>query len=72
MLNVFDVHSKYAWSTPLKDETVKTVLDACKQIAENSGRKPDHIWVDEGKEFYNEDMDEWIEEKKHQKISNLW
>jgi hypothetical protein len=62
MLNVIDVHSKYAWSVPLKDKTGKTVLEAFKQIVENSGRKPHHIWVDEGKEFYNKYMDEWIKE----------
>lgn len=61
MLNVIDVHSKYAWSIPLKDKTGKTVLDAFKQIVKSSGRKPDHVWVDEGKEFYNKHMDEWIE-----------
>ena len=62
MLNVIDVHSKYAWSIPLKDKTGKTVLDAFKQIVHSSGRTPDHIWVDEGKEFYNKLMDEWIKE----------
>jgi len=62
MLNVIDVHSKYAWSIPLKDKTGKTVLEAFKQIVESSGRKPDHIWVDEGKEFYNKNIDEWIKE----------
>jgi transposase InsO family protein len=62
MLNVIDVHSKYAWSIPLKDKTGKSVLDAFKQIVSSSGRKPDHIWVDEGKEFYNKHMDEWIKE----------
>ena len=43
MLNVIDVHSKYAWSIPLKDKTRKTVLDAFKQIIKSSGRKPHHV-----------------------------
>jgi len=60
MLNVVDVYSKYAWSIPLKDKTGKTVLEAFKQIVKSSGRKPGHLWVDQGKEFYNKDMDEWI------------
>jgi Domain of unknown function (DUF5679)/Integrase core domain/Phospholipase A2-like domain len=59
MLNVVDVYSKYAWSVKLLDKKGKTVLEAFKQIVENSGSKPRHIWVDEGKEFYNKDMDEW-------------
>ena len=69
MLNVIDVHSKYAWSVPLKDKTGKTVLGAFKQIVNSSGRKPDHIWVDEGKEFYNKDMDEWIKENNINRYS---
>ena len=62
MLNVVDVFSKYAWSVPLLDKKGKTVLEAFKQIVKTSGRKPDHIWVDEGKEFYNKDMNEWIKD----------
>lgn len=62
MLNVVDVFSKYAWSIPLKDKTASTVLDAFKRIAKESGRKPNYIWVDEGKEFYNKDMTAWLNE----------
>jgi len=69
MLNVIDVHSKYAWSIPLKDKTGKTVLGAFKQLVNSSGRKPNHIWVDEGKEFYNKNMDEWIKEKNINRYS---
>jgi hypothetical protein len=62
MLNVVDVFSKYAWSIPLKDKTGKTVLDAFKGIVESSKRQPRHIWVDQGKEFYNANMNGWIKE----------
>ena len=62
MLNVVDVFSKYAWSIPLKDKTGKTTLDAFKQIVKTSNRKPKHIWVDKGKEFYNKNIDDWIKE----------
>ena len=62
MLNVVDVFSKYAWSIPLKDKTGITTLNAFKQIVEGSKRKPKHIWVDQGKEFYNKNIDEWIKE----------
>jgi hypothetical protein len=62
MLNVVDVFSKYAWSVKLLDKKGKTVLEAFKQIVESSGRKPTHLWFDEGKEFYNKDMDEWIKQ----------
>jgi transposase InsO family protein len=62
MLNVVDVFSKYAWSIPLKDKTGITTLNAFKQIVESSKRKPKHLWVDQGKEFYNKNIDEWIKE----------
>jgi len=32
MWNVINVHSKYAWSIPLKNKTGKSVLDAFKQL----------------------------------------
>lgn len=60
MLNVIDVFSKFAWSVPLKDKTGLTVLNALKEIIRKSGRKPNHIWVDKGKEFYNKYFDEWL------------
>ena len=60
MLNVVDVFSKYAWSVPMKDKTGITTVNAFKQIIEISKRKPQHIWVDKGKEFYNRHMDEWL------------
>jgi len=62
MLNVIDVFSKFAWSRPLKDKTGLTVLYALKEIIAKSGRKPSHIWVDKGKEFYNKYFDEWLHE----------
>jgi transposase InsO family protein len=62
MLNVVDCFSKFAWSIPLKDKKALTVLDAFKLIVKESGRQPKHLWVDEGKEFYNKDMTAWIKE----------
>ena len=61
MLNVIDVFSKYSWSIPLKDKKGLTVENAFKQIVKQSGRICKHIWVDKGKEFYNKDMDEWLQ-----------
>ena len=71
MLNIVDCFSKYAWSVPLKDKSAKVVLAAfklvVKQLRDGRGAEipqrsaaPKHIWVDEGKEFYNKDMTAWI------------
>ena len=62
MLNVIDVFSKFAWSIPMKDKTGETTLAGFKQIVKESGRIPKFIWVDEGKEFYNKLMTEWLKE----------
>lgn len=60
MLNVIDVFSKYAWSIPLKDKRGETTAEAFKQIVSSSGRQPKHLWVDQGKEFYNKNLDDWL------------
>ena len=62
MLNVIDIFSKYAWSIPLKDKTGLSILDGLKQIVKESERIPKKLWVDEGKEFYNKMMNEWMKE----------
>ena len=61
MLNVIDVFSKYAWSIPLKDKKGETVTEAFKTIVKNYDRLPKFLWVDQGKEFYNKNMNEWLE-----------
>jgi len=62
MLTVIDVFSKFGWSIYLKDKTGQTTLYAIKQIVNQSGKQPKFIWVDEGKEFYNKYMNEWLKE----------
>ena len=65
MLNVIDVFTKFAWSIPLKDKRGDTVTEAFKNIVKTSKRIPKHLWVDQGKEFYNKNMDEWL------KVNNI-
>ena len=62
MLNVIDCFTKFAWSIPLKDKKGLTVLEAFKKIVNESKMIPKHLWVDEGKEFYNKDMTEWLKD----------
>ena len=51
---------KYAWVKPLKDKKGKTVLNAFIQIVNESNRKPNKLWVDQEREFYNKPMQEWL------------
>ena len=60
MLNIIDVLSKYAWSIPLKNKKAETVLEGIKNVIQESGRSPEKIYVDQGGEFYNKIMDQWL------------
>ena len=59
LLAVIDVFSKYGYLVPSKDKTGKSVASALKTIFKE--RKPEKMWVDKGKEFYNKDVKELIE-----------
>ena len=58
LLAVIGVFSKYGWLIPLKDKTGKSVASALKIIFEE--RRPEKMWVDKGKEFYNKDVKDLI------------
>ena len=49
---IIDVFSKYGWIVPLKDKKGESVTIAFKSIFKE-GRRPQCLWVDKGKEFYN-------------------
>ena len=60
LLCVLDVLTKYAWVKPLKDKHSKTVLNALIEIVNESNRKLNKLWVDQGREFYYKFMQEWL------------
>ena len=51
-----DVFTKYTCVEPLKDRKVKTVLNGFVEIVNKSKRKPNKLWVDQGREIYNSHM----------------
>ena len=59
LLAVIDVFSKYGWLIPLKDTTGKSIASALETIFKE--RKPEKMWVDKGKEFYNKDVKDLID-----------
>ena len=59
LLLVIDIFSKYGWIIPLKNKEGKIVALALKTIFKE--RKPEKMWVDKGKEFYNKDVKGLIE-----------
>lgn len=52
LLMVLDGFSKHGWIVPLTDKNGETVMNAFKTIFKE-GRKPQYLWTDEGKEYYN-------------------
>ena len=53
LLCVIDLFSKHAFVVPLKDKKGASVVKGFEKIVNESGRRPNKIWVDQGSEFYN-------------------
>ena len=53
LLCAIDLYSTYAFVIPLKDKKGISIVNAFNKIIEQSNRKPNKIWVDQGGEFYN-------------------
>ena len=51
---------------PLKDKSGKSTTTAFKSLIENSKGKPDKIWSDRGKEFYNKTFLDFLQQNKTQ------
>ena len=62
LLCVIDVFTKYAWVKSLKDKKGKTVLNAFTKIVNESYRKPNKLWVNQGREFYNSPIQKWLDD----------
>ena len=43
------------------DKKGKTVLNAFLEIVNECNSKPSRLWVDQGREFYNKLMQEWLD-----------
>jgi len=55
-LTINDVFSKCGWMVPLEQKTGIAVAIANALERMFTERKPDNLWVDKGKEFYNKDV----------------
>ena len=61
LLCVIDVFAKYAWVKPLKYKKGKTILNIFIEIVNDSNCKANKLWFDQGREFYNKIMQEWLD-----------
>ena len=64
LLCAIDLFSKYAWVIHLKDKKGSSIVNAFQKIILKE-RKPNIIWVDEGSEFYNQSLKDFL------KINNI-
>ena len=62
LLCVIDVFTEYAWFKPLKDKKAKTVLHGFIEIVNKYKCKPNKLWIDQWKEFYNGFMQKWLDD----------
>ena len=53
LLCVIDLFSRNSGVIPLKTKKRDSIVERFKSILKNSDRKPNKIWMDHGKEFYN-------------------
>ena len=60
LLCAVDLYSKYAFVIPLKDKKGISIVNAFNKIIKQSNRKPNKIWVDQGREFYNNVFEKWL------------
>ena len=60
LLCAIDLYSTYAFIIPLKDKKGIGIVNAFNKIIEQSNRKPNKIWVDQGGEFYNNVFKKWL------------
>ena len=60
LLCAIDLYSKYAFVIPLKDKKGISIVKAFNKIINQSSRKPNKIWVDQGGEFYNNVFEKWL------------
>ena len=64
LLCVIDLFSKYAFVVPLKDKKGASVVKGFEKIANESGRRPNKIWVDQGSDFYNNVFKNWLKDEE--------
>ena len=53
LLCTIDIFSKYAWAAPSKNKKRVFIVNAFQKILDDSKRRPNEVWVDQGSEFYN-------------------
>ena len=62
LLCVIDLFSRHSWVIPLKNKNGDSIVNGFKQILDNCNGRSNKIWVDNGKEFYNNTFKKFLKE----------
>ena len=65
LLCAIDMFSKYVWVVPIKDKKGTGIVNTFKKTISEGRRNPNKIWVDQGSEFYNNSLKDFL------KINNI-
>jgi len=58
LLTCMDIYTRYAWVIPIKDKSAIETARAIQNIINLTKQHPDYIYCDQGKEFYNKDVEQ--------------
>ena len=61
LLCVINIYSKHDWVVPLKYEESITITNAFQKVLNQSGHKPNKIWVYKRSKIYNRLMQSWLQ-----------
>ena len=62
ILTCIDLYTKYGWGIPMRNKSANDTKEAFIKIFKESSRKPQKLFTDRGKEFYNKIMESFLEE----------
>ena len=65
MLTVIDILSRYAWVIPIKNKSGNEIQRGFQIIFDESGRYPEKLQTDEGKEFFNRKFRDFIQNEPY-------
>ena len=53
----------------LQDKKGIAITDAFQKLLDDSNRKPNKVWVDKGREFYDNSFKEWLKDNDIERYS---
>ena len=59
---VYCIFTKYAWVKPSKDKKAEVVVHCFIEIVNESKHKSSKLWVDQGRKFYNNLVQKWLDD----------